>query len=620
MEQLLPLLIIIPLVGLFIGVWINPSNESAIAWTAMTTVGLHLLFMVGFVAYWVFHQQPSLTLTSLELVATNDYRFGLDFYVDRLTAVYLLVGALLVLLVVIYSRYYLHRERGYKRFFLTTLFFYLGYVLIVVAGNLETMFIGWEVIGLSSFLLIAFYRGRYLPVQNALKVFSVYRLADVGLLLAMWMSHHLWHETITFAQMTNYERVHTQLQTHSGLDVVVGGMILLAAITKSAQFPFSAWLPRAIEGPTPSSAIFYGSLSVHIGVFLLLRTAPLWEQQPAIRLLMGGIGLLTSLMATGIAHVQASIKSQIAYACIAQIGIMFLEIALGFPTLALIHFAGHAFLRTYQLLVSPSIVSYLIRGQVYNPVPMTSTSMWPRRLRDTWYVWSLQEWNLNTLLYQLPQRGINWLGQHLSVLSPNRVMGLGLPLYGIGLLGAYHQEIIPSQLKHCLAIFFALIGLLFVLRSFTKRKNGWLSWLLVVMNPFWVALAVAYNEAFSVGQVQLYLSGVAMAGLVGAGCLRWLLSTEGRLPLSPYSGYAYPYPKLAFGFLLCCLGVAGFPITPTFVGEDVLFSHIHPHQATLASLVAMSFILNGLSTIRLYARIFLGPWPDTPYGTAHRSS
>ncbi|WP_461101459.1 proton-conducting transporter transmembrane domain-containing protein [Spirosoma koreense] len=620
MEQLLPLFVIIPFLGLFVGVWIAHSNESTIAWTAITTLGLHLAVVIAFVAYWMFRGHPTLTLTSLELVATNDYRFVLDFYFDRLTAVYLLVGALLILLVVIYSRYYLHRERGYKRFFFTTLFFYLGYVLIVVAGNLETMFIGWELIGLSSFLLIAFYRGRHLPVQNALKVFSVYRLADVGLLLAMWMSHHLWQETITFAGLTDYERVHDQLQAHSWLGLFVAGMILLAAMTKSAQFPFSAWLPRAMEGPTPSSAIFYGSLSVHIGVFLLLRMAPLWEQQQPIRLLMGGIGVATSLMGTGIAQVQASIKSQIAYASIAQIGIMFLEIALGFPTLALIHFAGHAFLRTYQLLVSPSIVSYLIREQVYNPVPLASSSVWPRRLRDTWYVLSLQEWNLSALTYQLPHRLINWLGQHLSFLSPNRVMALGLPLYSIGLLGAYHQESLPYSLKHYLAIFFALIGFLFVVRSFTKRKNVWLSWLLVVMNPLWIALAVAYNESFAFSQVHLYLSGVVVAGLAGYGCLHWLDSRRGSLQLSQYSGYAYPYPRLAFGFLLCCLGVAGFPITPTFVGEDLLFSHIHPHQATLAILVTLSFILNGLSTIRLYARIFLGPWPDTPYGTANRSS
>ncbi|QIP13692.1 hypothetical protein G8759_14210 [Spirosoma aureum] len=622
MEQLLPLFVLIPLVGLLVGVWLSPSNESAIAWTAITTIGLHLLVVVAFVGYWVFRGYPPLTLASLELVATNDYRFVLDFYFDRLTAVYLLVGASLVLLVVLYSRYYLHRERGYKRFFFTTLFFYGGYVLIVVAGNLETMFTGWEVIGLSSFLLIAFYRGRYLPVNNALKVFSIYRIADMGLLLAMWMSHHLWHENITFAGLNQYAGVHAPLQTHSWMGVFISLMILFSALTKSAQLPFSAWLPRAMEGPTPSSAIFYGSLSVHIGVFLLLRTAPLWEQQVSIRILMGGIGLLTSLIASGIARVQASVKSQIAYASIAQIGIMFLEIALGFPTLALVHFAGHAFLRTYQLLLSPSIVSYLIREQFYTftPVQSVSTSLWPTRLRDTWYVLNLTEWNLDTLMYRLPQRLVQGLGQRLSFVSPNWALGLGIPVYGIGLLGAYHQESLSPQLRHYLSIMFALIGLLFVVCSFTKRKHLWLSWLLMVMNPFWIALAIAYNEAVAVGQVHLYLSGIVVAGLGGYACLQGLNSREGDLQPDPYAGYAYPYPRLAFGFLLCCLGVTGFPITPTFIGEDLLFSHIHPHQAVLAFLVALSFMLNGLSTIRLYTRIFLGPWPDTPYGTANRSS
>ncbi|GAB4045979.1 proton-conducting transporter transmembrane domain-containing protein [Spirosoma litoris] len=622
MEQLLPLFVIIPLCGLFIGIWITPSSESAIAWTAMTTLGLHLLLTVVFVTFWVFRQSPVLTLTSLELVMTKGHHFSLDFYFDQLTAVYLLIAAFLILLVVLYCRYYLHREPGYKRFFLTTLFFYLGYVLIVVSGNLEMLFAGWELIGLSSVLLIAFYRGRYLPVKNALKVFSMYRLADGGLLLAMWMSHQVWPETITFAGLNPYERGYAQLQTLGEPGMFISLMLLLSALVKSAQFPFSAWLPRAMEGPTPSSAIFYGSLSMHIGIFLLLRTAPLWETQLPIRLLMGGIGLLTCLIASGIARAQASIKSQLAYASIAQIGIIFLEIALGFHTLALVHVAGHAFLRTYQLLISPSIVSYLIREQAYTftPVALAPISPFTKQLRDTWYVLSLTEWNLDTLLYRLPRELIQRLGQLLSFLSPKWVFGLGVPLYGIGLLGAYYPENVPSPLKHPLSIIFALLGLLFVVRSFSQQKNVFLSWLGLVLNPFWIALAIAYNEEFAVDQVHLYLSGIAVAGLAGYGCLHWLYSTEGSLQLSQYSGYAYPYPKLAFGFLLCCLGVAGFPITPTFLGEDLLFSHIHPDQTGLAFLATLSFMLNGLSALGLYARIFLGPWPDTPYGTANRSS
>jgi NADH:ubiquinone oxidoreductase subunit 5 (subunit L)/multisubunit Na+/H+ antiporter MnhA subunit len=116
-----------------------------------------------------------------------------------------------------------------------------------------------------------------------------------------------------------------------------------------------------MEGPTPSSAIFYGSLSIHFGVFLLLRTMPFWEQQPVARFMIGGVGVITAILGYLIAKAQPSIKTQIAYASVSQIGIMFVEVALGLQTLALIHFVGNAFLRTYQLLVSPSVVSYMIR-------------------------------------------------------------------------------------------------------------------------------------------------------------------------------------------------------------------------------------------------------------------
>src|SRR6185436_13229254 len=222
----------------------------------------------------------------LILFESPGYEFFIDFNFDKITAVYLWVGSFLTFLVTIYSRYYLHREIGYKRFFNSILFFYLGYNLVIFSGNLETLFIGWEILGISSFLLIAFYRDRYLPVKNAMKVFSIYRVGDVGLILTMWMSHHLFHENITFLKLTNYELVHEHLATHTWIGVFISVMILITAAAKSAQLPFSSWLPRAMEGPTPSSAIFYGSLAVHLGVFLLMRTYPFWEQQFSVRILI----------------------------------------------------------------------------------------------------------------------------------------------------------------------------------------------------------------------------------------------------------------------------------------------------------------------------------------------
>jgi NADH:ubiquinone oxidoreductase subunit 5 (subunit L)/multisubunit Na+/H+ antiporter MnhA subunit len=173
---------------------------------------------------------------------------------------------------------------------------------------------------------------------------------------------------------------------------VIAMMILLTAAAKSAQLPFSSWLPRAMEGPTPSSAIFYGSLAVHIGVFLLLRTSHFWESQIVVRWIIGILGLVTAVMAYGMARVQASIKSQIAYSSIAQIGLIFMEIAAGLEVFALIHIAGNAFLRTYQLLVSPSVVSYKIREQFYNFIPRHKTieDSLPKKIENSLYLLSLK--------------------------------------------------------------------------------------------------------------------------------------------------------------------------------------------------------------------------------------
>jgi NADH-quinone oxidoreductase subunit L len=260
MASFIHVFILIPFLGFIISLLCPPKNETLISRVAFVTVGLHFVSSLGFSLYWIFNAAPTLDLKDFVLFKSAGYEFFIDFCFDKITAVYLLVGSFLSFLVTIYSRAYLHRETGYKRFFNTILFFYLGYNVVVFSGNFETLFVGWEVLGISSFLLIAFYRDRYLPVKNAIKVFSVYRIGDVGLILAMWASHHLWHENITFLKLRNYELVHEHLQNHSWVGIFISIMILLAAAAKSAQLPFSAWLPRAMEGPTPSSAIFYGSL------------------------------------------------------------------------------------------------------------------------------------------------------------------------------------------------------------------------------------------------------------------------------------------------------------------------------------------------------------------------
>lgn len=622
MNELLQYFILLPFLGFIISLFLPESKEKAISWTAFGTVFLQLVGLVAFIIFWIIDGAKDLNLVELSVLKTAHYEFFIDFYFDKISVVYLFIGALLTSMITTYSRYYLHREKGYKRFFNTVLFFFFGYNLAILSGNFETLFIGWEIIGISSFLLIAFYRERYLPVKNAFKVFSIYRIGDVGLLLAMWASHHLFHENITFMKLNNYELVNEHLQNHSIIGIFIALCLACAAAAKSAQIPFSSWLPRAMEGPTPSSAIFYGSLSVHLGVFLMLRTFPFWEHQTTMRFAIGLMGLTTSLAASVMARVQSSVKSQVAYSSISQIGIIFIEIALGFETLALIHFAGNAFLRTYQLLVSPSVVSYLIRDQFYNFKPREKAieDSYPKKIEYTLYILALKEFNLEGFLNMVLWKPLKIIGKSLDFLNIKRIYFLFIPIYLMGFITYKFKLHLPYQLTNILPELFAFIGLVFVFKSFSERRSPFLAWILIVMNHFWIALAIVFNDKVSISEIAYYLAGIIVAGIIGYVALLQLRKLERKILINQYLGHVYEHPKFAFFFLLATLGITGFPITTTFIGEDLVFSHIDSNQLFLAFFVASSFVVSGIAGIRIYARLFLGPHVKTYHELPYKSS
>lgn len=610
MENLIHLFLLIPAFAMLVTLLIPSRYEKWISGTAFGAVGLQFVVGLFFTVYWLFNQHQTIDIKDFSLFKSTGYEFFISLYFDKVTAVYLLVGALLTFMVAMYSRFYMHREAGYKRFFNTILFFYLGYNITIFSGNIETLFIGWEMLGISSFLLIAFYWYRYLPVKNAMKVFSVYRIGDLGLILAMWMSHHLWHENVTFAKLNNYELVHHHLMEHSFIGIAITCMILLAAVAKSAQLPFSSWLPRAMEGPTPSSAIFYASLSVHIGAFILLRTFPFWEQQTVMRILIICLGLSTSIIASFIGRVQSSIKTQVAYSSISQIGLIFVEIALGLDNLALFHFAGNAFLRTYQLLVSPSVVSYLIRQQFFNFKPREETleDSLPKKIQHGFYILALKEFNLDSFMYRFFWNPIKWVGKQFRFLNFRMAFAVFVPVFAFGVFALYTDEAyIPSGLHEYLPEFFSLLGIVLGIKAFTERKHVMEAWFYILLNHCWIALAISFNEHFNMDHILLYLSGIGLAGMIGLLMLNYLRKRERHFDLNNFHGHAFEYPKLAFGFLLASLGMSGFPITPSFIGEDLIFSHIHSDQIALVLINSLSFVITGLAIIRIYARLFLGP-------------
>ena len=617
MQDILPYFLFIPLLGLLFAAIVPPKSEKLLSAIALTTAGVQFFLILIFVAMWWSGGGHTYDAKHIELYRSPKFTFTIETIFDRTTAVFATIGAFLTVLVAFFSKFYMHREAGFKRFFVTLQLFFVGYNFVIFAGNFETMFIGWEILGLTSFLLIAFFRDRYLPVKNAFKVLSFYRFADVALLLAMWMCHHLWHKNISFSDLGQAHLVQDIFATHSGGALFFCAMILLAATIKSAQFPFSTWLPRAMEGPTSSSAIFYGSLAINIGAFLLLRTHAFWQHQPLIVYAIIGIGAVTALIATSIGRVQATVKTQIAYASVAQIGLIFIEIAIGWHTLALIHFAGNALMRTYQLLVSPSVLNYLIHDMFFS---FTPRKIEQNKLKQSLYILAVKEWNTDHLLMRYLWQPFKWVGKQLTFIEkPAALLSTVLILLvGIGLV--FNKDSLNATTLNYLSILFLALAVLLVLSTFSSRDDARKAFLRPILSHFFTITALLFISDISPNQVLIYLTGAVLCGIGGYLVLQKMHNLEGNTQLHQYHGHSYQYPLLGLLFLGCTLGASSFPLTPSFLGTDILLTEISEQQMTLTVLFALHFLFLELCMVRIYCRIFLGQHIKMNHPMAFKSS
>ena len=289
-------------------------------------------------------------------VSIPHYEFTVKLIFDRLSVPFALLSFVLVGTVGAFSTRYMHREPGYNRFFVLYALFAAGMVLAALAGTIETLFAGWELVGLSSALLVAFFQERSAPCRNGLRVWVVYRISDAALLLAAVVTHHLVGSG-DFGKLFGTGAWPDDEATVSGEQALLVGLLLVvAAAGKSALVPFSGWLPRAMEGPTPTSAVFYGAMSVHLGAYLFLRASPLLEASPVLAGVAIALGLVTALYAYLVGSVQTDIKSALSFASLAQVGLIVAEIGVGWRYIPLVHMLGHACLRTTQFIRAPTLL------------------------------------------------------------------------------------------------------------------------------------------------------------------------------------------------------------------------------------------------------------------------
>jgi NAD(P)H-quinone oxidoreductase subunit 5 len=336
----------------------RPLRERAMARSTESAVLLGLvasLTILGMMLAFDIRHVP-VEVGDWVVIPEQHFHFHLKFVFDRLSVPFSILTFVLCGTVGAFTSRYLHREPGYGRFFVLYAMFLLGMVVSSLAGTIETLFLGWELVGLSSALLVAFFHERPNPVRNGQRVWSVYRIADAAFLIAALTLHHLTGAGDFEGLMGTGPWPEGQASITASQALLVGLLLLLAAAGKSALLPFSGWLPRAMEGPTPSSAVFYGALSVHLGAFLLLRVSPILELSTLLCVAVVAIGLMSALLGALAARVQTDIKSAIAFASLTQVGIIVAEIGIGLRYIALIHIIGHACLRTLQLLRAPTLL------------------------------------------------------------------------------------------------------------------------------------------------------------------------------------------------------------------------------------------------------------------------
>src|SRR6185312_5275994 len=321
-----------------------------------------------------------------------EYRFPLVLVADHLSLPFLAMTVVLSGLIGQFSATYLHRESGFFRFYALLHLFAFGSLLAFAAGSFDLLIAGWELVGITSVLLIAFFDRRPAPVENGLRVFSIYRACDIGLLLGVF-AFHKWAGSGSFA--AGMPRLGATQAT------VVCLFLLLAAAGKAAQIPFSEWLPRAMEGPTPSSAIFYGAISIHAGAYLLLRAQPLLAEAPVASIAVIATGLATAVYGTMAGRASADVKTSLAFASLTQVGVIFVEIGFGWKSVAIAHVLGHALVRTLQFLRAPSMLHDYrrMRSAMGGDVSYgRAEDLLPDRVSRWLYRWAFDRGHLDTIL------------------------------------------------------------------------------------------------------------------------------------------------------------------------------------------------------------------------------
>jgi NADH-quinone oxidoreductase subunit L len=354
------LVLILPLGGfLFNAIFGRMVPRRVVAWVGAGSVGLAFVAALGVLSYTI---DGKLAVQSFfTWWASGDLHVPFDVYIDPLSTLMILVITGVGFMIHAYSIGYMGEDPGFSRFFAYMNLFVFSMLLLVLAGNLVWLIIGWAGVGLCSYLLIGFWYQRTSAVLAARKAFVMNVIGDVGLIFAAFLIF-LNLKTVDYLVLFGGTHGPTQLLSYASLPkggtiiTAICLLLLVGAVAKSAQLPLHTWLPDAMEGPTPVSALIHAATMVTAGVYLVARMHLLYDWAPIAAGTVAAIGAATALFAATIAVVQVDIKRVLAYSTMSQIGYMFLAVGIGAYTAGMFHFMTHAFFKALLFLAAGNVI------------------------------------------------------------------------------------------------------------------------------------------------------------------------------------------------------------------------------------------------------------------------
>ncbi len=352
----LPLIPLLPFLGFLINGLLGKRLPKAIVSTIALAFPLASFLIVARDAFMIWSGSLALPIAEQnapDWITAGALHISFTFGLDQLTAVMLLVITGVGFLIHIYSVGYMAHEEGYWRFFAYLNLFLFFMTILVLAQNMLLMFVGWEGVGLASYLLIGFYFDKKSAADAGRKAFVVNRIGDFGFLIGIFLL--LAHfGTLSFAEIGKSIAAQPGLQ--GGYLTAIALCLLVGACGKSAQIPLYIWLPDAMEGPTPVSALIHAATMVTAGVYMIARTHFIFDRSPFALAVVAIIGAATALFAATIALVQTDIKRVLAYSTISQLGYMFLGCGVAAYSAAIFHLMTHAFFKALLFLAAGSVI------------------------------------------------------------------------------------------------------------------------------------------------------------------------------------------------------------------------------------------------------------------------